>query len=214
MKNNETGGNMYRIIKKISGHKPDLLGKDNYFMSAVLVPLIQTSRGTEILFEVRSMDLGRQPGEICFPGGRVEEDEKKNPETAALRETREELGLQNQDLRILAPLDFLVTPMGPVLYPYVGEIMMPIELIAPNSKEVASIFTVPVSYLLSVSPQRSYTEVATRYGNNFPIHRVPEVYRGGWKKRWSFPTYAYEYDKYFIWGMTAVILHDFLEKIK
>lgn len=201
------------IINKLAGFKQDLLGKENYLVSAVLLPLIEGSNGTEILFEVRSRHLDRQPGEICFPGGRVEDIELHDPGAAALREAAEELGLAAGDINIIAPLDFLTTPMGVVVYPYVGEVLFP-ERIVPNREEVESLFTVPLAYLLENPPQVSRVEVATRYGEGFPLHRVPERYAGGWQKRWSFPTYIYEYGDYFIWGMTAIILHHFISRIK
>ena len=58
--------------------------------AAVLVPLVQLSSGPALLYEVRSGSV-HQPGEICFPGGRVEPGE--NPVDTALRETYEEMAL-------------------------------------------------------------------------------------------------------------------------
>ncbi|SFH11595.1 8-oxo-dGTP pyrophosphatase MutT, NUDIX family [Desulfotomaculum arcticum] len=204
---------MRELIDKLNSRKPDLMGRENYFLSAVLIPLVKRKGNFEILFEVRSRDLARQPGEICFPGGRVENNEKKRPELAAVREAAEELGLPKKDIKVLTPLDFLVTPMGPVVYPFVGEILAP-DSIVPNREEVERVFTVPVSFFLNYPPQVSKTYVATRYSEDFPLDRVPEVYRGGWKQRWSFPTYIYEYQEFFIWGMTATILHNFISMIK
>lgn len=201
------------IIKKLAGQQEDLLGKDNYLVSAVLLPLLQSSHGMELLFEVRSRHLDRQPGEICFPGGKVEDSEVNNPGAAALREAGEELGLPIDEIKLLAPLDFLPTPTGAVVYPFVGELLNPAG-IDPNRGEVETVFTVPLDYFLKTPPRVSYVDVATRYGKDFPLHRVPEVYHGGWCKRWSFPTYIYEYRDYFIWGMTAIILHNFISKIK
>ncbi|SFR00318.1 NUDIX hydrolase [Desulfoscipio geothermicus] len=199
-------------MQKLLRRNAELMGKENFLISAVLIPLIEGNEGTEILFEVRSMHLDRQPGEICFPGGRVEPCEMGNPETAAVRETMEELSLWPGDIDVLGPLDFLVTPMGVVVYPYAGYILQPGH-IEPNREEVHSVFTVPLPYLLANPPKASNVEVATRYGEDFPLHRVPEIYRGGWVKRWSFPTYIYEYKEYFIWGMTAIILQNFLRLI-
>lgn len=201
------------IFKKLAGQQKDLLGKDNYLVSAVLLPLINSGYGMELLFEVRSQHLDRQPGEICFPGGKVEEYELNDPGAAALREAGEELGLAVEEFKLLAPLDFLPTPMGAVVYPFVGEVLNPAG-INPNRGEVESVFTVPLDVLLKNPPQVSYVDVATRYREDFPLHRVPEVYHGGWQKRWSYPTYIYEYQDYFIWGMTAAILHNFISKIK
>ena len=204
---------MLEIIDKLNSRKPDLMGRENYFLSAVLIPLVKGEDEFEVLFEVRSRELTRQPGEICFPGGRVEKNERNRPELAAVREAAEELGLPKKAIRVLTPMDFLVTPMGPLVYPFVGEILSPGGII-PSQDEVERVFTVPVSFFLNNPPKVSKTYVATRYGEDFPLDRVPEVYRGGWKKRWSFPTYIYEYREYFIWGMTATILYNFISMIK
>ncbi|WP_449241247.1 NUDIX hydrolase [Desulfoscipio gibsoniae] len=204
--------NEYKISQKLNSDKTDIMGKNNYLISEVLLPLVETTGGLEILFEVRSKHLSRQPGEICFPGGRVEEDELGRPGSAAQREAAEELGLPTDDITLLGSLDVLVTPMGALVYPFVGRILSPGSIVL-NRGEVDKIFTVPLAFLQSNRPQVSNVEVATRYGDDFPLHRVPEIYRGGWTKRWSFPTYIYEYKDYFIWGMTAIILHHFLTAI-
>ena len=204
---------MKELIDKLNAHKPDLMGRENYFLSAVLIPLVKGEQDYEVLFEVRSSGLARQPGEICFPGGRVEKNEISRPELTAVREAAEELGLPEKDIKLLTPLDYLVTPMGPLVYPFVGEILAPASIV-PNQEEVEKIFTVPVSFLLNTPPKISKTYVATRYSEDFPLDRVPEVYRGGWRKRWSFPTYIYEYNELFIWGMTATILYHFISMLK
>ncbi|MFA7467638.1 MAG: CoA pyrophosphatase [Desulfotomaculaceae bacterium] len=200
---------MKKLVNKLAGRTPNLIGQENLLVSAVLLPLVKVDEAVSILFEVRSMLLDRQPGEICFPGGRVEKHELVNPADAAIRETAEELGLQCNDIELLAPMDFMVTPMGTVTYPYVGYITSP-KRIKPNREEVESTFTVPLAFLTAYQPQTSFVDVATRLNGDFPLHRVPELYRGGWHKRWSYPTYIYEYEDYFIWGMTAIILHHFL----
>ena len=69
---------------------------------AVLVPMVETGQGTGLLLEVRT-EYVKQPGEICFPGGKIEEDE--TPVTAALRETCEELGISAGDVEIVKELD-------------------------------------------------------------------------------------------------------------
>ena len=199
---------MQFILDRLAGRKPGIMDEDNFFVSAVLLPLIEKEGGLHVLFEVRAENLKIQPGEICFPGGRVEPGERRDPREAAVRETMEELGIQRKHIRVLGPLDILPTPQGRLVYPYAGEILT--GSFNPSPEEVAEIFTVPVEFLLTRPPGVATTEVATRYGNDFPFAKAPPEYQPRWQKRWSFPVYYFEYGKYFIWGITAKILHHFL----
>ena len=206
--------NEAQISQKLK-RKPDLINREYYLVSEVLLPLIEVSGGWELLFEVRSKKLSRQPGEICFPGGHVEGIEHSRPGLAAQREAAEELGLANEDIKTIGTLDRLITPFGVMVRPFVGRILTP-DNIVPNQAEVDHIFSVPLSFLCANPPRVSSLEVATRYSPDFPIDRVPEKYRGGWDgwvKNWTLPAYIYEYQNYFIWGMTALILHNFLNVI-
>ena len=58
------------MIENLRGRKPTLIDMEKCRRSAVVIPLIEKDKGYEVLFEVRSDKLKRQPGEICFPGGR------------------------------------------------------------------------------------------------------------------------------------------------
>lgn len=200
---------MQEIINLFSNRIPGIMGEDEYFLSAVLLPLIVKEGQTHILFEVRAKNLDVQPGEVCFPGGRVEAGEKENPQKAALRETAEELGIKKGEVQLLGALDILPTHMGRLVYPYVGRILT--DKIKPNNQEVDEVFTVPISFFLSNPPVKTYAYIATLYSPDFPFDRIPPTYKSQeWKKRWTFNIYYYEYEKYFIWGMTARILYHFL----
>ncbi len=194
------------LLKKI---KPGIQGIEEYFVSAVLLPIIETEDGLHILFEIRANHLRRQPGEICFPGGAVEKDEICNPQETAVRETIEELGIKNSEIELLGSLNCFFAPPGTIIYPYVGVIKRK-ESIKPNPAEVEDFFLAPVEYFLKHPPTKSSVEVATRYNDDFPFNKVPPFYKKEWNKRWTFPVYFYEYKEYFIWGITARMLHCFI----
>ena len=78
-----------QLEEKLKGREPGLMDASGQY--AVLVPLVEREGKLHILYEVRSQDMRRQPGEVCFPGGRIEGDE--TPEACAIRETEEELGI-------------------------------------------------------------------------------------------------------------------------
>ena len=82
------------LRRRYADHVPGLLGARHSY--AVLCPLVERPDGLHLLFEVRSAALHRQPGEVCFPGGRMEAGE--TPEQCALRETEEELAIPRQEV--------------------------------------------------------------------------------------------------------------------
>ena len=101
-----------------TGHVPKPMGNGGSF--AVLVPLVRQKTGLSLLFEVRASSLHQQPGEVCFPGGRMEAGE--TPVQCALRETEEELGLSPEQVRVIGPMDFLVHQSGFLLYTVLAEV--------------------------------------------------------------------------------------------
>lgn len=201
------------IRKYLANYTPKLTGESEYTKAAVLLPIVDTNEGESILFEVRSEDLNWQPGEICFPGGKIEEADK-DPMHTAVRETCEELSLTPDTIEVLGPLDYLATQMSVIVYPYVGKILKP-ELINPGQSEVAEVFCVPIQKLLKMQPMIAQMQVTTApvTKDNFPYEILPEYARGS-KPRKTYNLYFYQYDKYTIWGMTALILKGFLDIIK
>ena len=183
---------------------------DNLWDAAVLVPLMEIDGKTHILFEVRSQSLRRQPGEICFPGGHFEESDVELANTA-IREATEELGITQADIQLIAPLDILVTNKGPILHPFLGQVKT--RNFALNKSEVESVFTVPLQWLLTCTPEIGYIQLADKPREDFPFHLVP-LREKNWRVDKEYPVYFYIYQDKVIWGMTARILHSFLEKYK
>lgn len=200
---------MKEILKRLSGRKAKILDKEEYFLSAVTLPIIKCEQGEQILFEVRSATLSRQPGEICFPGGKVESDEINCPLHTAYRETCEELGITADQIELIGELDVMITPYGAIIYPYVC--LLKTDLFYPNPSEVDRIFTVPLSFFLNNSPRLYKVDIGTRYDSTFDYDKVPGYYKKGWQKRWDIPMYAYEYENYYIWGFTARIIFNFIK---
>jgi len=181
--------------------------------SAVLLPLREGPEGWEILFEVRSAAIKWQPGDICFPGGHKEKEDKDFAATA-LRETEEELGIPRQQIRVLGPLPYFYGYSGPMIYPYAGIIPKdaPITI---DPEEVAEIFTVPVKDLLAMEPIIGHIDMGSRRDDTFPYHLVKGYhFKPGWNKRSTYDVYFYPWQDKVIWGITARVLHHFLEKIK
>lgn len=76
----------------------------------MLLPLFEENGEIKLLITQRALDLDRQPGDFCFPGGHAENNE--SPEETAVRETFEEIGIQEKDIDILGRLDFIVSALA------------------------------------------------------------------------------------------------------
>ena len=90
---------MTDIKDKFKNYKPYINGYKNMKRAAVLIPLVKKDNSYSILFELRSKTMKRQPGEISFPGGIIENNE--SPKEACLRETFEEIGIKEEDIDII-----------------------------------------------------------------------------------------------------------------
>lgn len=182
---------------------------DRLWDAAVLLPLVPTEEGMALLFEVRAHTLRRQPGEICFPGGKYECADGSYSATA-VRETCEELGLGENDIEICGELDALVTHTGPIIHPFVGFIRQP-EKIAGSASEVEEVFTVPLKYLVKQQPRHCSMKLADHPGDDFPFDLVP-YRKHGWRLHKEYNVYFYRYKEHIIWGLTARMLYAFLRR--
>lgn len=199
---------MQEIREKLQNRPWKILDDQGLSRSAVLLPLIEEGKGYSILFEKRARTLKGQPGEICFPGGHIEADDP-NPEKAARRETCEELGVKEDDIQILGHLDFLATPHQQLLFSYVG-LLKKEALLFPSPAEVEEVFTVPLDFLRKAKPLVHQVKINLTPPEDFPFELIPDGQNYRWRKG-SYPVYFYIYKNHIIWGLTARILHHFLE---
>lgn len=182
---------------------------DNLWDAAVLLPLVETDEGIAILFEVRSSRISRQPGDICFPGGKKESFDSSFEETA-VRETAEELGIDKEKIKIIGALDYLVTHMGPIIHPYVG-VIEDWQDLNYNHDEVEEVFTVPLKFFMTNEPRTANMLLANRAQDDFPFDLLPR-HPKEWQRRKNYKVYFYQYGKYVIWGLTARMLYGFLHR--
>ena len=190
-----------KISIELQNREPGLMDASGRY--AVLVPLIERDGELYVLYEVRAATMRRQPGEVCFPGGHIEPGE--TPETCALRETWEELGIPEESVKVLGRLDFIAHRANFIMYPILGVVEAgALERMNPNPDEVGETFLVPVSHLLNNPPQEYTYSLIPTTPENFPYELIgiPRDYR--WQRGGeNVPIYPWE--GHAIWGLTGRI---------
>lgn len=195
-------GRLEDFASRWGGHVPTLMGGRRF---AVLVPLAEGPEGLRLLFEVRAGSI-RQPGEVCFPGGRAEGDE--TAEGCALRETFEELSVPPSEIQILGKSDFLVHQRGFLLQPVIG-LVSPAGMAAvrPARAEVAEVFAAPASLFEDTPPEMYRYALEPRPPEDFPYEAVGIAPDYPWGTG-TVDVPVWRYEGHVIWGLTARILRD------
>ena len=167
---------------------------DDYQMypsqAAVLIGVTDDPREPEFILTLRSAHLSSHAGQVAFPGGKWDREDRSLMETA-LRESHEEIGLEPQAVEVLGAMPTARTGWDVLVTPYVGIVPTGVNL-TPNLGELDSIFRVPLSFFLD-GDRRARTDVFNRDRAH----------------QWA-P--AYHYDGYEIWGFTASVIVSFLNR--
>lgn len=162
--------------------------------ASVLIPLLKKETAWHVLFIRRTHNTDdRHSGQVAFPGGRCNPGDP-NPETAALREAQEEIGLRPTDVRILGRLNKFMTVTNYIVTPVVGVIPWPYDF-HPAPDEVSRVFSIPLSWLADPGNHERRTR-------SFPpdIQDFPVVYFSPYKDE-------------ILWGASARIILGFLDVI-
>ncbi len=212
--------NLKQLISNLP-KTPGVLGRKRFFNSAVLIPLVKIKGEYYILFQKRAAHI-RQGGDICFPGGKHEQSDKSFLHTA-LRETYEELGIKEEDIKILGQLDTYVAPIGAVIEPFVGRIKKKAYLnMKIDENEVEKTLLIPIKFFKEHKPEE-YTlahEIHPyKIDENgkkdilFPVEELglPDTYKEPWGNK-RHKIWVYKYGGEVIWGITSVIIRDLIEK--
>jgi len=156
--------------------------------AAVVVPVV-TAAEPYLLLVRRAAHLRRNPGQIAFPGGMVEEGETF--EAAALREAEEEIGIARERFTIIDRLDEIGTLSSIVaITPFVATLEPPV-VPAIDETEIAAVFEVPVSAVVAEGAVAPTGEIHPHNG---------------------LPMWAFNYEGIHVWGATARILRSFAQR--
>lgn len=197
------------IIKKFKGRKPKPMDIMKEF--SVLIPLIWNDDQWKVIYELRSQYI-TQPGEISFPGGRVEKGETHKQ--GAIRETMEELNIKEENIEVLGELNFLVSYENTRINCFLGVISdVKLEDIRPNKDEVDHIFAVPLDFLMETDPDVYHLGMKTILCEKFPYNLIPNGKEYNWRNGTRSIEFYY-YENYTIWGYTAKMTRHFIDILK
>lgn len=157
--------------------------------AAVLLAVLPEPKGARLILTKRSSHLKHHPGQIAFPGGKVDPGDA-SAEAAALREAHEEVGLAPDNVEVIGSLPAHETVTGFHITPFLGLVRADFTPI-PEVGEVEEVFTVPLSHVLNP--------------NAFVIER--RRWLGQWRHYYAVP-----YGPYYIWGATARILRGLADR--
>lgn len=192
-------------LEKLKGRTPGIILQEGCRRSAVIIPIIKDVDGMKILFQVRSEAIDRQPGDICFPGGAVQDGE--TPLRTAVREACEELLIEPDQIDVICACDVFHNASG-IVYPFAAWLSGYDGRFSAD--EVAEVFTVPLDFFTGTEPVVCTSEMIRKPDQDFPY----DLIRGGrnykWPKRMDKELF-YSYEGRTIWGITARILKGFLD---
>jgi len=157
--------------------------------AAVLLVIREQQGELQLLLTKRSSDLRHHPGQISFPGGKIEANEQS--QQAALRETQEETGIAPEQLQLIGQLPSYATGTGFLIQPWIAFLTQEVELRLQHT-EVESAFWLPLPFVLN--PQNIHSEYFAMHGQSHLLHFMP-------------------FGPHLIWGATAAILYSLKQQL-
>jgi 8-oxo-dGTP pyrophosphatase MutT (NUDIX family) len=176
-----------QIISVLKSRTPETIAGNGHKAAAVLMPIQERRDGDYLVLTKRGDNLPTHQGQIAFPGGRVAAGDADLFETA-LRESREEIGIEPAEVKILGRLDEFTAGYGIIVTPVIGVIPAYYEF-RLDPRETTAVASVPIRQLTERS--------------NFT--RDDRLSPGG------HPSYHFYVNGWDVWGVTARILVQFLE---
>jgi 8-oxo-dGTP pyrophosphatase MutT (NUDIX family) len=167
----------------IAGDQDAAAGDAALTPASVLIPIVLRPAELTVLLTRRTAHLKSHSGQVSFPGGRAEIGDA-SPVATALRETREEIGLEGGSIEVLGCLGEYRTRTGYRVSPVVALVALPLAL-RLDPQEVEEAFEVPLSFLLDPVNHQRHTRVFQ--GREVRFTAMP-------------------YGRHYIWGATAAML--------
>lgn len=168
----------------------EMILRDGLRDAAVLVPVVDRPEGASVILTTRTANLRSHSGQVAFPGGRIDPDDA-SPEHAALRETREEIGLPPDHIEVVGRMPDYVSGSGFRIAPVLS-VVRPGFRLTINPAEVDDAFEVPLAFLMDPANHRRESRI--------------------WQEHERF-YYTMPFGERYIWGVTAGIIRTLYERL-
>jgi 8-oxo-dGTP pyrophosphatase MutT (NUDIX family) len=178
-----------RLRGVLTSLTPRRIDDDSLARAAVLMPLVENRHGWSFLLTRRTEKVRHHKGQISFPGGA--RDGAEDLRMTALRETREELGIAPEAVRVLGQFHEYLSSSHFRVTPFVA-LLPPGTPVRPSKVEVAYVVETPLAFFFDNQPVCRTME---RFGRDVPV-------------------YFYYFGKEVIWGLTALIIRDFMALLR
>lgn len=175
------------LTRQMQGYQPQLL--KNTLPEAAVLLAVTKGENPEVILTRRAQHLKSHPGQVAFPGGKRDKEDP-NLYATALREAEEEIGLNPIQVEPLGQLSDVISLHGVKVTPYVALVPEQLEF-RLCEEELDAIFTVPIEWLLE--DPRSHTDV-------IQLTDASKLY-----------VPSYSFSEYTIWGLSAMMLVEFLQ---
>lgn len=176
-----------QIRVRLAAHQRRVIARPGLIPAAVLLPIFEKNSEAHFLLTLRTHTVDTHKGQISFPGGGREKDDRTIHDTA-LRETFEEVGIQPQAIQIIGDLDDVIAVSDHLVTPVVATIPHPYDF-KVSAEEIEELIEIPLSFFMDLSNCR--VEERSHRGQRVPV-------------------YFYTSGRHIVWGLTAHIIRGFL----
>jgi len=129
-----------KIATVLQGRAPKNLSHPSHRLAAVLMPIQEREDGDYLVLTKRAEELNHHRGQVAFPGGRVDAEDRGELE-AALRESYEEIGIDPSDVRVLGRLDQVTAAADFVVTPFRGNYPRAVRIPPQSSRDGGGFFS-------------------------------------------------------------------------
>lgn len=195
---------VHAIDNIFAQHQSHAADKRRFF--SCMLPLVDVDGKDYVVLEVRNQGVLHKPGEICFPGGEMYDEEA--PGSCAMREVCEELGLRRENVQVINQLDTYHGLQGTKVYSFICR--LDTTSFDPDPRAVKDVLMIPVNFFVDNLPEMHHLDVIQRQREGDSLEEaIANSFTEGDR---DVP--IYRYGGHAIWGITAMLLLDFSNIIR